>query len=162
MDSDKNYYQRLISRFVAIIYVTGLLLPAILGLIIRAILAAKGIEVVSLSQGLEWVIPLTLFFLVPFVLYGLATNFFLSKAVRGTLAELQKKSHICVGGFMGMSMSLGYLLIIILQSIEGIAHAVAFFPFLIIGIILWASGGILAGFILGWAVWKIRKNYVMN
>ena len=60
-----------VRRFFRAILLTGLLLPAALGIVIRTVLQIQGVGVVSLAQGAAGVMPLTLLFLIPYFLLAM-------------------------------------------------------------------------------------------
>lgn len=144
------------------ILATGLLLPAFLGAIVRTILVAKGVQVVSWSLGAMWLFPLTFLFFIPFALLAFLTRFTLLRIIARETMTFQKWWHIFVGAFLGVALKLGFLLTDILQSIEAIAHMVALWPITIFLVLIRATGGAFIGAAIGWIVWAVRVKLAMR
>ena len=152
-DPKRDSAHRSVRILVGAICITGLILPAGLGLAIRCLLAAKGVSVVSLAEGAQWVVPLTFVFFLPFGLFALIAWYSLGRAGQRSQSRFRARLFISSGVLLGMTAALGYVLIHILQTIKGVADAVAFWPFTIAGVFLWAIGGGMVGAIFGWIAW---------
>lgn len=149
-------------RFFKLVFLTGLLLPAVLGIVIRTIIAAKGVPVATWTEGVAWVLPLTLFILIPYALLAFYSRHVLLKVRDKPAARFQMWLYIFIGAYAGMTSSLSFLLVQVLQSIRDIAHVVAFWPFTIVGVLLWAMGGAFIAGLVGWIVWAIQYRLIQR
>ena len=145
-----NRQQRSIRNLVGAACAAGILLPSILGLLIRAVLSAKGVQVASLSEGLVWIFPLTLMVCFPFAAFALIAELSLKKAYAKRKSRFQMRLRVFKGALIGMIIVLGILLISVLQNIESIAYFIAFWPITIPAVMLYALAGGLIGAIVGW------------
>jgi hypothetical protein len=152
---ERMHASRSVGRLFLLTYLTGLLLPAALGIVIRSVLAAKGVSVATWSEGAGWVMPLTLMFLIPFALLAHYSRSVLRRVRRRGMARFRKWLYIFVAAYLGTTLGLGVLLVDVLQSIEGIAHVVAFWPFTLPYLLLWGIGSAVVAGPAGWLVWAV-------
>ena len=151
----RMHASRHVGRLFRLTYFTGLLLPACLGIVIRSVLAVKGVQVATWSEGAAWVMPLTLMFLIPFALLAHYSRSVLRRVRRRGMARFRMWLYIFVAAYLGMTVGLGVLLVDVLQSIEGIAHVVAFWPFTLPYLLLWGIGSAVVAGPAGWLVWAV-------
>lgn len=140
------------------ILLTGLLLPAVLGIAIRTILQIQGIGVVSLAQGATGVIPLTLLFLIPYFLLAMLVRLMLVKThARGEL-PFRRWWYVSVGAYVGLTLVCIFLLSIVMPDFEALAMVVLMWPLTFPFMLAYEVPGVLAGGILGWIAWWIRNR----
>lgn len=142
--------------FVLSVCLTGLLLPSVLGLLVRAVLASRGVNVISLSQGATWMAPLTLLFLIPFLLFALLVKRVMRCTLSPAPCRYRVRLYVLAGAFAGMTATLAYLLTAWLQTAEGIGMVVAMAAITGPIVLFLAVCGALAGAGLGWLVWRVR------
>ncbi|MEJ2479028.1 MAG: hypothetical protein P8Y78_02405 [Acidihalobacter sp.] len=140
------------------ILLTGLLLPAGLGVMIRTILQIQGVGVVGLAEGAAGVLPLTLFFLPPYFLLALLIRrVLLGMHARGEM-PLRRWWYISVGAYAGMTLVCMFLLSSILPDYEAITMVVFMWPLTFPYVLVLELGGVLAGGVLGWIAGWIRSS----
>ncbi|TDK47469.1 hypothetical protein [Antarcticimicrobium luteum] len=97
-----------VRRLVRAIWVGGLILTPLVGLAARQTLAARGIPVVGLSRGVSLILPVTLFFEVPFVILAAIVRRLLRKTVRQQPEALTRWLYMSAGSFAGMLATIAY------------------------------------------------------
>lgn len=147
-----------VRRFFRAILLTGLLLPAALGIVIRTVLQIQGVGVVSLAQGAAGVMPLTLLFLIPYFLLAMLIRRVLVKThARGGLA-FRRWWYVAVGAFVGMTLVCIFLLSTMLSDYEALTMVVFMWPLAFPIMLAYELPGVLAGGVLGWLAWWIRSR----
>lgn len=147
-----------VRRFFRTVLLTGLLLPAVLGLVIRTVLQIQGVGVVSLAQGAAGVMPLTLLFLIPYFLLAMLIRRVLVKThARGEL-PFRRWWCVSVGAFAGMTLVCIFLLSTMLPDYEALTMVVFMWPLTFPIMLVLEVGGVLAGGMLGWLAWRIRSR----
>lgn len=137
---------------------TGGLLPAILGGVVWTILLIMGVGVVDLTQGAAGVLPLTLFFLIPYLVLALLTRRVLVRMqARGTL-PFRRWWHFCLGAYVGMTLVSIFVLVTLLPDYESMTMVTFMWPLTLPFILVCDLGGVLVGAILGWIVWRVRRK----
>ena len=149
---------RSVRNLFRITLLTGLLLPAALGVMVRSILQIQGIGVVGLAEGAAAVIPLTLFFLPPYFLLALLIRrVLLMTHARGEM-RFRRWWYISSGAYIGMTLVSMFLLSSILPDYEAITMVVFMWPLALPYVLVLELGGVLAGGVLGWIAWWIRSR----
>ncbi|AOV17646.1 hypothetical protein BJI67_11770 [Acidihalobacter aeolianus] len=148
---------RPVQRLFRLVLLTGLLLPAILGIAIWLVLAVMGVRVVEPATGLALaVLPLTLLFLIPyFILAMLMRVVLVKKHARGPL-PFRIWLHVAVGGYVGVTVVSIWLLSGLLPDFEAASMVAAMWPLTLPFVLLLDLGGVMLGGIVGWLVWKLR------
>lgn|GEM_PF-6421534 len=90
------------------ILIGGLIRTTLVGLAARRALAARGVAVVDLSRGAVMILPVTLFFGVPFVLLTMIVRRLLRKTFRQQPEALTKWLYMSGGAFAGMLVAIAY------------------------------------------------------
>ena len=140
------------------ILLTGLLLPAVLGVVIRTILQIQGIGVVGLAEGAAGVIPLTLFFLIPYFLLAMLIRRVLVKMHARGAVPFRRWWYVSVGAFIGMTLASISLLSTMLPDYEAMTMVVFLWPLTFPFMLVFEVGGVLAGGVLGWIAWWLRSR----
>jgi len=146
------------------IWIGGLILTPLVGLAARQALAARGIAVVDLSRGASLIVPITLFFEVPFVILAAILRRLLRKTVRTEPEALRKWLYTSWGAFAGMAAALGYVQYdtFLYSGPGGFAEVVGMMmalwmltlpAFLAIGAV-----GAGVGAVLGQLLWRLRAR----
>lgn len=149
---------RSIRALVLSICATGFLLPSFWGMVVRAVLVARGVAVVSWSQGAALIGPLTILFLFPWIFFALLTNSVLSTVNRRNPREVPKWLHMFLAGFIGLTLTFSFLLIDLLQDVGETPLFLAMFPFTVFVPLLLGAGGVVLGALAGWLVWLMRAK----
>ena len=140
------------------IVLTGVLLPSLVGIVIRLALSARGVDVVTWEQGARWMLPLTLFFLPTYLLLaGLAYR----RLLRRVIPRRQAFGywwHLYLGAYLGLVTISIYLLATSLEHIRDTAHLIAFWPLTLPWISLWLFAGMMAGALCGVVLWRWRRR----
>lgn len=154
---DRQPAPRPVQRLFRLILLTGLLLPAALGIAIWLVLAAMGVRVVDPASGLALaVVPLTLFFLIPyFILAVLVRAVLIKKHARGPL-PFRKWRHVGFGAYVGATVVSVGLLGSLLPDFEAASMVAAMWPLTLPFVLLYELGGAVLGGAFGWLVWKVR------
>lgn len=148
---------RSVQRLFRLFLLTGLLLPALLGIAIWLVLAVMGVRVVDPATGLALaVVPLTLFFLIPyFILAVLVRAVLIKKHARGPL-PFRKWRHIALGAYAGATVISVGLLASLLPDFEAASMVAVMWPLTLPFVLLYELGGMVLGAAFGWLVWKVR------
>lgn len=143
------------------IWIGGLVLTPLVGLVARQTLAARGIAVVDLPRGAALVLPMTLFFEVPFVALALIVRRQLLRTAAQDPDALPRWLCICSGAFAGLVAAIGYFQfdMFLYSGPGGFAEVVG------MTLVLWmitlpsflAIGAVGAGVgaVLGQIVWRV-------
>jgi len=155
---------RSITILVYTIIITPLLLPTLLGIVIRISLQAKELPVVSWLEGAGLVLVLTLWFIIPFLILSYATKRVLLKLSEKHSPVFSKWFHIFVGAFLGVTLAAADQLLSVLQAQGpgGLPNAVglmvALWVIVVLDLVLFSALAGLFGAALGWIIWFAREK----
>ena len=149
---------RSVRRLFRTILLTGLLLPAVLGLVIRTVLQIQGVGVVSLAQGAAGVIPLTLLFLIPYFLLAVLVRLILLKTHARGERPFRRWWYVSVGAYVGLTLVCIFLLSVVMPDFEALAMVVVMWPLTFPFMLAYEVPGVLAGGVLGWIASWIRSR----
>ena len=147
-----------VRRLFRTVLLTGLLLPGVLGLVIRTVLQIQGVGVVSLAQGAAGVIPLTLLFLIPYFLLAVLVRLILLKTHARGERPFRRWWYVSVGAYVGLTLVCIFLLSVVLPDFEALAMVVLMWPLTFPFMLAYEVPGVLAGGVLGWIAWWIRSR----
>jgi len=153
--SAKRYPSRSTRMLVRAIWITGLVLPILTGLIAMFILQSRGIPTVGLSDGFGFVIPLTIFFGWPFAIFAwIAIKIF--KSVSADDRSLWVGwSIVLTGALLGLTIAVGSSMIepMLYHGPGGFAEAISMmmmlWMFTLPVLLAWSIGGVIIGGIIG-------------
>ena len=151
-----------IRRLVRAIWIGGLILTPLVGLVARQTLAARGISVVDLSRGISLILPVTLLFEIPFLVLALIVRRLLKKTVQQDPETLPKWLHTCWGAFAGLIAVMAYV------QLDAFAYAgpggfsevvgmmLALWMFTLPSFLAIGAVGAAVGAVLGQLAWRLR------
>lgn len=155
---ERQLAPRPVRRLFSLMLLTGALLPSILGIAVWTMLRIRGVGVVGLAQGAAGVLPLTLFFLIPYLVLGmLAYRVLVRMHARGA-PPFRRWWHISLGAYGGMTLVGIFLLVTLLPDYEAMTMVVFMWPLTLPFILVFELGGVLAGGALGWIAWRVRRK----
>ncbi|WP_127904089.1 hypothetical protein [Solirhodobacter olei] len=146
------------------IWISGLALPALMGVVARETLRAQNVSVVTLPDGLALILPLSVWFEIPFLVLALITRWLLARTIQRRPQRFSFWLTALIGAFLAMAAFDGYSLfnMLMYQGPGGLAEAVSMtlalwmltVPFLLI-----QSGGaaLAGGAIVSLALWVSSK-----
>jgi hypothetical protein len=144
------------------IYSTGLFLPSIVGLIVRAIVSAQGLPVVSIAEGAFWMVLFAACFFPPFAVLGWLAQLILNGFQKSSPHRVRPTFFLFGGAFVGMTIVLGSLLPNILKRIDFVAGVLALWIITIPAFLLYGAAGSVAGALLGWIIWRVGSYYKIS
>lgn len=151
-------------RLVRAIWITGLVLPSLTGLIALSMLQSRGIPTVSLGRGFGLVIPFTFFIELPFAILAWIVHLILSRVLkrippeeRNMPADVRRRwvgwSIVSAGALLGLTIAMVIFMLGVYQSPQGFAAALsmtmALLPITLPILLAWSIGAVVAGGILG-------------
>jgi len=145
---------------VTAIFVTGFLLPSIIGLIVYASLTAKGAGVVPLREGASLTFYLGLANLIPYSILALLCHISLRGLGDSGFVERTMRWHMCWGAFIGLTLVSSFLVWLLLMDVDQV-YWLWFPPILItfvMGLATGAALGAAAGYFVSLATVKFRKS----
>lgn len=149
---------------VSTIVIGGLLLTVAVGIIARITLEARGVSVVSWSRGIQLMIPLAIFFEIPFVVLAIYVHRKLKSALAENPEQLSMRLHMYVGAFLGLFVYQGFSLfgLTTYSGPGGFANAVILMLgmwMITVPYMLALGGGasVVGGF-FGWLLWRKRTG----
>ncbi len=153
-----------IRRLVRTIWIGGLILTPLVGLAARQTLAARGVPVVDLSRGAALILPLALFFEVPFVILAMIVRRLLRKIARTGPGALTKWLYMSGGSFAGMLAVIAYSQFdMFLYSGPGgfgevVGMMLALWMLTLPSVLAIGAVGAAVGAVLGQLAWRIRTS----
>ena len=151
-----------VRRLSRIVMISGLIIPALVGVVARFVLQSRGVDVVSWGQGAALLMPLTLLFLVPFLGLVLVASQVIRKKIADKPGDLQMWLHIYAGAFVGVAcISVNFLYDSLTYSGPGgLAEVVfmmmALWMVTVPALLAYGAAGALAGGVLGRLVYQLR------
>lgn len=140
-------------RWSRVVLAAGLALPAVVGVVVRETLKARGEPVVSIGAGVGWALLGTPLYALPFAVLAYLGRVTLRGAgEEEERAQPGKRADILWGAFAGMTVAVAWSLFDFYQSPESLQVLifVPFFPFYA------AVPGAVLGALAGWLVFRLR------
>lgn len=162
----RHYPSRSSRMLVRATWITGLILPSLVGLIAMGILQSRGIPVVSLGEGLRLVIPFTLFVSWPFAILAWVLNRIFTSLPASDRGLWVGWNIVAAGAFLGLSVALGYYIIepMLYSGPGGFAEVVSMM------VLMWmitlplllaiSIGGVVSGGVIG-ALFALVISFVL-
>ena len=146
---------------VTVTLLCGLLLPVAVGIAARYRLEQMGVPVVSWSRGVQLMIPLALFFAVPFGALAYFLHRVLSRQDAGDPAQVRKSRYMAVGSILGTLVAAGWQMwgMLLYHGPGGMAEVVTMtlmmFPFTLPVLLIYCVVGAALGGMAGLVVWTM-------
>ncbi len=109
---------------VNLIMLGGIALPPLLGLVAFVVLRSRGVQTIGLVHGFSLLIPLIFLTTVPYVLLALIVSKVLKSSTPNEPPSLTALMSVSAGAALGLSTSLGYLILGTILSERGLGEAV--------------------------------------
>jgi hypothetical protein len=153
--SDTRYPSGTSKILVQAIWITGLVLPSLTGLLAIGILQSRGISTVSLSRGFALIVPLTLFVEIPFAILAWVMHQIFKNVPADDRGLWMGWNIVSAGALFGLVVAVMSCIIepMLYHGPGGFAEAVSMMMMLwmitLPVLLVWSIGGVIAGGFLG-------------
>ncbi len=153
--STGSYPSRSSRMLVRAIWITGLILPSMMGLVAISILQFRGIPTVGLSKGFGLTIPLTLFVAWPFAILAWIVSRIFKSVPADDRGLWIGWNIVSAAALLGLTIAVGSYIVepMLYDGPGGFPEAVSMMMVLwmitLPVLLVWSIGGVMAGGILG-------------